>query len=332
MSLWTPVRGGGGTTEVVTEDFEDISAVTDRYTGDTASYSLDTTTVYEGSQSLHTSAGSYDVINEDGTLDSPSAGDRVHYRTYQTTGAAMMPMIGCSSNDSNSYYIDYSENDTRFRWGYWDAGTATTVDSDLNAGSHTGDWLEVVIDWRDVNGDGSKVEIEAWLYDSAGNQLSNIIGSETTVTYLDGNIAWGTYGTGGASGYVDYMWYEEDVARPDLKREGEIINGVDVQLPARVARDGVGDGGQFFDGFPAVLRGVGNVGRHPEVVDGVDVDLRRFPRTDIPNDMANVPVIVVIGDRPVTQDPSCEVSRIKGEVCGAGCRPRRFDGFDNTRP
>lgn len=211
MSLWTPVRGGGddGSTEVVTEDFEDISAVTDRYSGDTGAYELDTTTVYEGSQSLHSDSGAYKVLNEDGTLDSPSAGDRVHYWTYQTSGAAMMAMVGCSTDDTNSYYVDYAARDARLRWGYWDSGSATTVVSDTNAGTHTGEWLELVFDWRDVNGDGSEVEIEVWLYDSAGNQLSNILGSETTVTYLDGNIAWGTYGDGGASGYVDYMWYEE---------------------------------------------------------------------------------------------------------------------------
>lgn len=200
------ISHSAASTETIIDDFEDASPLS-HYTGGTSPWSVDTATVSNGSQSLSTDHGGFsnNVITSDGTLDTPSIGDTITWDLWLPSNEAVgMHFCVQDSSDSNSYWVDVSNRDTRIRIGYWSSGNYNRLSMDDGFGPITDEWLTCEIATAQGSGEYT---FDMTLTDSSGNTQSTISTSDTNETYASGAIGWSSYGDGANTRYVDYARY-----------------------------------------------------------------------------------------------------------------------------
>lgn len=176
----------------VVDDFEDGNL--SEYAGDTFYASVQSNTVFEGSNALKFNAdGSSRLIYSTSGLNAyPSAGDTFTLRAWlPTANTGMKTYFGVQ--DSNNYYATFMQDfEQQWQLFKYENGTETSLVDKTNQGIPQDQWARQEIDWQS---DGT---IECRLYDSSGTLVSTI--SATDSTFSSGGIGFGTYGN------YDHYW------------------------------------------------------------------------------------------------------------------------------
>lgn len=161
------------------EGFEDGDIA--EYSGDTGSWTVQTTTVYDGSEALQGPATTdSQIIDADNTIES---GSEIRFRLYLNSNAVAGFLFGVQDSDSN-YRAIVNDSAERIRLEKNDNGTVTTLDT-VNPTIPKGEWLQCRIAWDD---DG---EITWDVDDAAGNNIDQVTATDDT---------WGSGGFGFYSG------------------------------------------------------------------------------------------------------------------------------------
>lgn len=163
------------------------------YTGDTASFSAQGTTVYTGSYALEGAAASGKIIDADETI---TRGSVMHVRQYLNADAVAGTLFAVQ--DVNNYYsVVLDEPADEVRLEKTSDGTTTTVGS-AAATLPAAEWLDIKIDWENegvtnvVVDNASGTEIENTTFDDGDD-------------YLDtGGIGFASYDTAATKYWDDY--------------------------------------------------------------------------------------------------------------------------------
>lgn len=197
----------------VVEDFERTSPLDD-YGGDTGSFSVQQTDVYEGDDALLGSSTGI-IASTSGLPSYPSQGEIFSARVAAaggndvSLGYAAQSESGSSSFSGYTLAVDFSSNNLTLR--RWDNGTPTTL-SQVNTDSLSTDtWYEPRVEWGTDDShicelsdtDGSLVNENAT---SVSNQISVTDGN-----YTSGGAAWRNGGAGSADVYGDYYIVREQI-------------------------------------------------------------------------------------------------------------------------
>lgn len=152
------------TESAILEFLEGFETDLTNYSGDTGTFSRNSTTVKSGSNSLEVPSNNGDEIH-DSQIEVEN-GSQIHGRVYLNATTAVGFRFGWIDSD-NYYELVIDDNGTRFALESTDGGTTSTVTEDTSADPPTGEWLEFVIDW-DVDG-----EFDVELLDASGTSVSD---------------------------------------------------------------------------------------------------------------------------------------------------------------
>lgn len=188
---------GGG---IVIDDFEDADL--SEYTGDTGSYSIATSPVFNGTYSLKVPGGSggLNIVSQSGLDTYPEPGDTFRFNHYQADTAHTGVLFGVQ-NSGDYYTFDI---DTRpgtvvdgLQLSVFSNGSLQyRIDLADNLNIPLNEWLEGEVSWSQ-NGD-----ITCTVWDSGGSLIGSISGNDTT--YGAGGFGVRTAGASSAGSYIDY--------------------------------------------------------------------------------------------------------------------------------
>jgi len=196
QTAWTAIL------DSVVDDFEDNNL--NEYSGNTGSFTTQTSPVYNGSYSLGDVSQNRSIYSDvgDGLPYYPQRGDTVEWRTHQSGGndVATTGLFSSGGRSGNGYDFRPGSVDGT---GYmqirrWDGGSQTTIAS-ANSVAVEYEWMR-----HRVESDASTLTYK--VYDSSGNKLGQI--SATDSTYSNRGIWFGAYpgDTDGVRNW-DYMVY-----------------------------------------------------------------------------------------------------------------------------
>lgn len=183
------------TSAAVIDDFED-SNITE-YNGDTGSASTD------NRSNIPTEHGDFALkITGTATIQAPagnlnndaSPGNTFKTQHYVTSGSISRHLFGVQ-DASNHYFVEADSVNGDVRLAKVDGGTTSTITEDTSASVPTDEWSQFEIEWK------SSGTIEVDYFDSAGNTVSSISGSDSTFT--SGGHGWSEQGSSVTS-YFDY--------------------------------------------------------------------------------------------------------------------------------
>lgn len=176
----TVIYSAGGVT--VIDDFEDGDIA--EYSGDTADFNVQTTTIKKGAYALESSGLDSSIYSTAGLGAYPSQGDTFRCYIYPNQAGAGVGEIWFATTDSNNTYFAAMNNGTsNFQIGKRDAGSKTNFAS--QSYNWNSEWYEFEIEWLS---DGT---INATAYDSAGTQVASLSATDATFT-------------GGGIGFLDF--------------------------------------------------------------------------------------------------------------------------------
>jgi len=178
-------------------DFESGSLPQD-YSGDTASATVQSTTVLEGTYTLELDATSgAEVYNDSLTT---RAGMTLHYYTQCSTGS--IPIFTFGKVDGSNYYqVVIDHNSDRVAIEKVEDGTApVTVAEDTAPGVPAGERLDVELDWS-LSGD---ITVTVW--DSTDTEVTSFSGEDST--YTEGYMGFKSGDANGAK-WFDYATTSE---------------------------------------------------------------------------------------------------------------------------
>ena len=164
------------------------------YEGNTSAFSVQSSTVYDGTYALEGSSGFDTIASTSGLSNYPEAGDNLSIRFYYPdtnlrTNKIFFATQDASSPNDNGYSVVINGDNSPATFGIQKDGS-TLSSSTFTLSSYTGEWLEVLVDW---NTDGS---IDATFKDSSGNTITTV--SATDSKYTSGGIGFATQTSGGA--------------------------------------------------------------------------------------------------------------------------------------
>jgi hypothetical protein len=181
----------------VIEDFERTDPLAE-YGGTTSLYSVETATVYEGSQALVNDSGSYGSVVSTSGLDSyPSRGDEVHYffdNAADDNFVAFHFFAQAEEDVPDSYQVGVGNSGG---WHMWrlEGGSANKIaEGALSTSDQIDGWYRA-----EVRSDSTTVYAD--LYDHANDTLLASIQADDT-TYTSGGIGFRSTGSGEVWDYV----------------------------------------------------------------------------------------------------------------------------------
>lgn len=197
----TGFHGSGFTSSPLTvvDDFEDGDIA--EYALETGSFSVQTSTIYSGSNALEASFednfGRHIVSTDFSVSNGKTYRWNVQLPTTDVTGSAVFGVEDESSIDG--YQIEAQANESSFNLAEFEEGSRTLLSQDTDVTYSTGIWYEVEFDW------GSSGGLTATLYDDGGSQVTQI--SATDSTFSSGGIGWHMFNstTTSRSVFYDYM-------------------------------------------------------------------------------------------------------------------------------
>jgi uncharacterized phage protein gp47/JayE len=153
------------------------------YGGDSASFSIQTGTVFDGTYALEGSASSSGTIVDAG--NEVEEGSVVHWQQRLAAGSVAGTVFAAENTD-NHYRFVLDEPAGEARMEVLESGTVSQIDTAVSLTVPTGEWLDVKFDWE--NGGDFVLYIE----DSSGNEVLSNTFEETTQTYTNGGIGFYT--------------------------------------------------------------------------------------------------------------------------------------------
>lgn len=179
------------------EDFERSSPISE-YGGSTGAFSVETSTVFKGSQALTNASGNYNgIASTSGLGNYPDRGDTVVYylNNAQDDNYAAVQMFAQSEADNpNSYSAGISGQGAWKLWLVDDSGVNLIAEQDLPADDQIDGWYRVEM-WSD------STTVYADLYnDATGKQLASVQADDTT--WSSGGIGFRSAGNGEVWDYV----------------------------------------------------------------------------------------------------------------------------------
>lgn len=206
LTNMTVVGSGTGTTvrlqsgNSTFEDFEDDAE--GDYTGETGSFSIQSTTVHDGSFAAQVDYDGLNgaVVHNDSPLpgEPPGPGENFQFWIRAETDNAVHATFGGSGDfDSNTYYVALLPGSDEMQMGERSGGS--TEQSNTTSTSPTGPdtWYRFVIYWRTDNA----TAIRAELFDGSGTSLGNATITDTSLGA--GGLGFRVGGPSGHSGYYD---------------------------------------------------------------------------------------------------------------------------------
>lgn len=176
------------------DNFDDQSL--SEYTGDTGSYSFDTSTVDQGDASLTISgstASDQNIQSSSGLDNYPSRGDIWRYKVrINNTSITRANLMFFTTDAGNTYTVAVEPGTGDFQINVWTSSSVDVVAADTTVTYSTGVWYEVEVDTSDT----ANNTIAAKLIDDAGNTDADISGTDST--YDTGDVGW-QYNGGDAS-------------------------------------------------------------------------------------------------------------------------------------
>lgn len=174
------------------EGFEDNNL--DDFSGDLATFSTVTSTVYDGTYALEGGSSVGQLIDTSVDL---TEGDTAHCRIY--ANANTIPSVLFGVQDSDSMYravVDSSAGELKIELN--DDGSVSDIGTPTSSTIPTGEWLHLQIDWKH---DG---EIELTLNDSSESEVATVSGTDSNTTFTEGGIGFRS-GDSNATKYFDNL-------------------------------------------------------------------------------------------------------------------------------
>lgn len=147
------------------------------YSGDTGTFSVQTATVYEGSNALEAAASTGEIINTDDTIEN---GSRLHARFHMDSGTSAGLMFGVDNTD-NYYNAILDSSSGEIRLELTEGGSTSTVGS-TSVTVPTSEWVHVELDWQH---DGNYV---ITLYDASGSEVGVLETDEAEAVFVEGGF------------------------------------------------------------------------------------------------------------------------------------------------
>lgn len=161
------------------DSFEDQDL--SEYSGDTGSFSIQSSDAIDGTYALEATAGSsVEIISTSGLEHYPEAGDEFSFRVKHDRASDGATRFYFGVQDTNNYYRLGVEADNQADLQVVSGGSATGLDSSSTGDLVADEWMRVVVDWQS---DGS---ITVTFYDESGVELTTL--SATDSTYSSGGI------------------------------------------------------------------------------------------------------------------------------------------------
>lgn len=187
---FTEIRLGDGTIiwasgPTIVDGFEDND--TSEYSGSTADYSTQSTTVQEGSYALESAGNSSSIYSTAGLNAYPSQGDtfRCWMQPKNASGGVGEWHFGLTDSNNN-YAAVMNTGASSFDLAVRDAGNKTNLAS--ASYNWNAEWYDIEIEWLS---DGT---INGTVYDSTGTQVASA--SATDTTYSSGGIGFLDFNAG----------------------------------------------------------------------------------------------------------------------------------------
>jgi len=169
-----------GRTSGVIDDFEDNDI--QEYGGDTANFSTQSTTVFEGSYALETTLPSNDFagITSVGGLDRyPNAGDTFQVRIRWDSTDSIKYVAWCAQSIAESpdaYQVIVDANSNNFTIARQESGYNELATTNYDPATNADEWMRVEVE----HGEGGS--ITATLYDSNDSQVNQLNAADATFT------------------------------------------------------------------------------------------------------------------------------------------------------
>lgn len=180
----------------VVDDFEDSDLSEYSFDRGSSSASIVSSPNYSGSSALKISETATEMISTSGLSNYPSAGDTFSYWVRASGGVEDVNLTYGVQDHDNRYFVrvDFSNNEL-ILMTYKNASFDSLDAASPNLSQDS--WYKVEVDWS-TSGDHT-----ATIYDSAGTQLEQVNGSDSTWTA--GGIGYDAYPSSSQSVYFDYV-------------------------------------------------------------------------------------------------------------------------------
>lgn len=145
-----------------------------------------TTRAYDGSYSLehHTDGtGLHGIASTSGLQNYPDRADTIDFRYYAPLSSGVVYYFFGFQDANNYYQVNYRSDTYGHQLKVIQSGSATTLASNSSPPFPTDEWCRHVIEWKTGG------TIVSTVYDSAGNQQSQISASDST--FDKGGIGFG---------------------------------------------------------------------------------------------------------------------------------------------
>jgi hypothetical protein len=187
----------GGSTGTVVDDFEDGDVAEYEFDRGSSGASVVSSPTHSGSYALEYTGTSTEAISTSGLNAYPSAGDTFEYWVRGTGGADLTNFTYGVQDHANRYFVRVNVADDRFKLFKWEGNsTPGPLDKQTSGFTLSQDaWYRVKVRWGT---DGSHT---VTLFDSAGSQLAQISGTDSTWT--SGGVGFDSYLSSGQSTYLD---------------------------------------------------------------------------------------------------------------------------------
>lgn len=181
------------TTETVVDNFEDSGL--SEYTEDTGDFTVQNSTVYNGSQALQgdNTGGPAQIVSTSGLPAYFAKGEKadVYVRTTAvgTTDTLRGAFLFGASDSNNCYLIDPKfDLDNDFGLDVISSGTPTELDLDYVSNNYKPDtWYRIRVVWDDGTLGGSDNDITATIYESGDSTpLASVTANDSTHSSNDG--------------------------------------------------------------------------------------------------------------------------------------------------
>lgn len=179
-------QGGGGPSYPITIDsFEDGDLA--GWSGDTGGWETHTSYASDGTYGIHTTAsdGYYQIQSYpgDGLNYYPSAGERIEYEYYNEYPAGHHYFMWAVQGTHQFYYVRVDAQDSQFELGKKDSQWTVNDSATPSLPEHAE--FTIIVEWA------SDGKMEAWVQDSSGNLLGNLL-SQTDTQWTSGGVAFGS--------------------------------------------------------------------------------------------------------------------------------------------